>query len=254
MIDMALRLKQERQPYQVITMGAQYEGLVVLYNTLVESAGGQILNPEGTRAVFDDGAVRALEVLHRFSTAGVTSPSFTNAIEDDARLDFQSGNGAFELNWPYVYPAMQQAAPDLARNVRWARYPAVDPAEPSRVTIGGTNLAVSRYSRQPDLAFEAALCLRNAEHQLFAAIQDGVPPTIESVYDDPQMDEAYPMKATILEELQDAVVRPLTPAYQNLSTIISATLSPPSRINPPRTAATLRKQAQDALDSKGVLP
>jgi multiple sugar transport system substrate-binding protein len=254
MIDMALQLKQERQPYQVITMGAQYEGLVVLYNTLVESAGGQILNEEGTRAVFDDGAVRALEVLRRFATAGVTSPSFTNAIEDDARLDFQSGNGAFELNWPFVYPAMQEAAPDLARNVRWARYPAVDPAEPSRVTIGGTNLAVSRYSRQPDLAFEAALCLRNAEHQLFAAIEDGVPPTIESVYDDPQMDEAYPMKATILEELQDAVVRPLTPAYQNVSTVISATLSPPARINPPRTAATLRKQVQDALDSKGVLP
>ena len=53
-------------------------------------------------------------------------------MEDDARLDFQSGGGAFQLNWPYVYPAMQEGAPELARNVGLARYPGVDPGTPSR--------------------------------------------------------------------------------------------------------------------------
>ncbi len=254
MIEMAEELRAAGEPYQVITMGAQYEGLVVLYNTLVASAGGEIINPEGTEAVIDEGAVRALELLQRFATAGITSPSFENAIEDDARLEFQSGDAAFQLNWPFVYPAMQADAPDLAENVGWARYPAVDAGTPSRVTVGGYNLAVSAYSRYPEEAFEAALCLRNPEHQLFSAVNDGVPPTIESVYDEPEMAEAYPMRDTILAELQDAAVRPLTPAYQNVSTVTSVILSPPAGIEPPQTAQELRDQIGDALKSLGVLP
>jgi multiple sugar transport system substrate-binding protein len=250
----AQRLKREGRTYRVITMGAQYEGLVVLYNTIVASARGSILNDDGTRAVFDAAAVRGLDVLQRFATAGVTSPSFTNAREDDARLDFQAGNGAFQLNWPYVYPAMLRDAPDLAANVRWSRYPAVDRGVPSRVTIGGYNLAVSTYSRHPEEAFDAALCLRNAEHQKFSAINDGVPPTIESIYGDPEIAEAYPMKDVILAELRDAANRPLTPAYQNVSTVISATLSPPSAISPQDTADRLRSSVQAALESMGVLP
>jgi multiple sugar transport system substrate-binding protein len=235
-------------------MGAEYEGLVVLYNTLTASAGGEIVNEEGTEAVFDEGAVRALAVLQRFATAGVTSPSFTNAMEDDARLQFQSGEAAYQLNWPFVYPALQEDAPELAENVGWARYPAVDAGTPSRVTIGGYNLAVSAYSRHPEEAFEAALCLRDPEHQLFSAVNDGVPPTIESVYDDPEMAEAYPMRDEILTELREASNRPLTPAYQNVSTVISTTLSPPSAIEPEQTADRLRQQVQRALESRGVLP
>jgi multiple sugar transport system substrate-binding protein len=254
MIDAAVRLREQGQPYQIITMGAQYEGLVVLYNTITVSAGGEILNQAGTEAVFDAGAVRALELLHRLATAGVTSPSFTNAMEDDARLEFESGSGAFQLNWPFVYPAMQEGAPELARTVTWARYPGVEPGVPSRVTIGGYNLAVSAYSRYPEEAFEAALCLRDAEHQKFSAINDGVPPTIERVYADPEVVDAYPMRDVILAELRNPATRPVTPAYQNVSTVMSAILSPPSAIEPGRTARELREQVQDALESRGVLP
>jgi multiple sugar transport system substrate-binding protein len=254
MMQQAQRLKSEGKPYRIITMGAQYEGLVVLYNNLVASAGGRILNDNGTRAEFDAGAVRALQVLQQFASSGLTSPSFTNLIEDPARLEFQSGGGAFELNWPFVYPAMQEAAPDLAKNVKWARYPGIDAGTPSKVTIGGYNLAVSSYSKHPDLAFEAAMCLRSAEHQKFSAINDGVPPTIGSVYDDPEMLKAFPMKDEILAELQGSAVRPLTPAYQNVSTVVSAALSPPQDVRPQQTANELRKSVQDALESKGVLP
>ncbi|GAB2961225.1 ABC transporter substrate-binding protein [Micromonospora polyrhachis] len=254
MIAQAQQLKGQGKPYRVITMGAQYEGLVVLWNTMVASAGGQILNTEGTKVVLDDGAVKALEQLKQLATSGVTSPSFANATEDPARLEFQSGNGAFQLNWPFVYPALQEADPELAAKVKWARYPGVDENTPSRATIGGSNLAVSAFSRHPAESFEAAKCLRNAENQKISAVKGGTPPTLESVYADPEMDEAYPMKETILAELKDAATRPLTPAYQNISTVISAELSPPSAIEPDRTAKDLRRSIADALESKGVLP
>lgn len=81
-----------------------------------------------------------------------------------------------------------------------------------------------------------------------------MPPTIETIYDGPELAEAYPMKDTILAELRDAAIRPRTPAYQNVSTVISAILSPPSAIEPRHTASALRDAIDGALDSQGVLP
>ncbi|MFY1594905.1 ABC transporter substrate-binding protein [Micromonospora sp. WMMD737] len=254
MISTAQELKQQGKPHQVLTMGAQYEGLVVLYNTLAESAGGKILSDDGKQAVMDEGTVRALEQLQRFATSGVTSPSFSNATEDPVRLEFQSGDGAFQVNWPFVYPALQEADPELAKKVGWARVPGIDENTPSKVTIGGINMAVSAYSKHPEESFEAARCIRNEKNQKFSAVNDGVPPTIEKVYADPEMAEAYPMRDTILEELKEPAVRPLTPAYQSISTVMSAILSPPSAIRPEQTADELRDAIADALESKGVLP
>jgi multiple sugar transport system substrate-binding protein len=239
-------------PGLVQATGKQYEGLVVLYNTLVASAGGRIIDDGGARAVVDDGAVRALEVLKGFATSDVVDPSFSNAAEDDARLNMEEGKAAFMLNWPYVYAAAQ-AKPDFAKNLKWAPYPSVD-GGPAGVTVGGINYAVSAFTRHSEQSFDAVTCLRNAEHQKFAAINDGVPPTIEAVYDDPEMAEPYPMKDAILETLKNASARPRTPAYQNVSTVISTILSPPADIDPQRTADRLRTELQDALDSKGVLP
>ncbi len=256
MMDQARQLKSEGKPYKILFTGAQYEGLVVTYNTLVASYGGQILSEDGQSVVMDEGAVDALRLLQEVASSGLTDASLTNAQEQQVQQAFESedSEAAFELNWPYVYAAMQAANPERAEHFKWARYPGVD--GPARVTIGGYNLAVSAYSQHKPQAFEAALCLRSAESQRFSAVNDGVPPTIESVYDgsDQEFVEAYPMWETILEELRDAAVRPLTPVYQNLSTITSKVLSPPQDINPEETAAELREQLQKALESKGVLP
>ncbi|WP_116045278.1 ABC transporter substrate-binding protein [Amycolatopsis palatopharyngis] len=270
MITEAQRLKAEGKPYQIVFTGAQYEGLVVVFNTLVESAGGRILSEDGQSVVLDEGAVRALELLRRVSTSGVTNPSLTNQKEDEVRRAFQDGEAAFELNWPFVYPSfVQEMPPEDVAHFKWARYPSVVPGMPSRVTIGGYDLAVSAYSQHKPEAFEAALCLRSPESQKFSALKDGVPPSIETVYTDPEpldpslpadpeenptMVDQYPMKDTILEALKDAAVRPLTPAYQNLSTVMAEILSPPSAIDPQATAEELREQLTAALNSQGVIP
>lgn len=269
MITMSQRLKRAGAPHRILFTGAQYEGLVVLYNSLVASAEGRILSEEGDSVVMDSGAVAALGVLRTVATAGVTDPSLTAQREDDIRRAFQRGEGAFQINWPFVYAAYARDRPRTLPRLGWARLPAVYAGGPSRATIGGANLAVSAYSRHKPQAFEAALCLRSARSQKLSAVLDGVPPTIASVYSDstpldpaqpvdartnPSMATAYPMADTILAALRSAAVRPLTPAYQNLSTVVAKVLSPPARIVPRVTAQRLRERLADALASKGVLP
>ncbi|WP_086860077.1 ABC transporter substrate-binding protein, partial [Amycolatopsis lexingtonensis] len=257
LITQAQQLKAAGKPYQVVFTGAQYEGLVVFYNTLVASAGGHILSDDGRSVVMDDGAVRALELLKRLTTAGVTDPSLTNQKEDDVRQAFQRGHAATELNWPFVYASYAKEKPQELAHFKWTRYPSVTPGQPSRVTIGGFNLAVSTYSRHKPEAFEAALCLRNTASQKYQALVDGIPPSIASIYRDtspldaakpadakenPTMAQQYPMKDDIQAALTDAAVRPLTPAYQNLSTVMSKVLSPPAEIDVQATAQELRER------------
>ncbi|KAA2264061.1 ABC transporter substrate-binding protein [Solihabitans fulvus] len=268
----AKQLKDQGKPNQILMTGAQYEGLVVQYNTITASAGGNILSPDGTKAVLDAGAVKGLQVLHDFANSGLASPSLSNSFEGQVQLGFQAGNAAFELNWPYVYAAMndpKKGNPEIAKHFKWTRYPGVNPGEPSKATIGGYDLAISSYSTHKPEAFDAALCLRSQESQKYSALCDGVPPTIDSIYQDttdiapcdpaksqdrPNMAGAYPMKDTILDALKTAAVRPITPAYQNVSTVMATILSPPASIDPQATADRLRKELQDAIESKGVLP
>ncbi|RJQ79593.1 ABC transporter substrate-binding protein [Amycolatopsis panacis] len=268
MMRMSQQLKGAHKPYSIVFTGAQYEGLVVVYNTLVESLGGHILSDDGKSVVMDEGAVQALQLLKQVTSSGITDPSLTNQKEDDVRRSFQRGDAAFELNWPFVYASYAEEQPQDLAHFKWAVYPEAKPGTPARTTIGGYDLAVSSLSKHKPEAYAAALCLRSAENQKYSAINDGVPPTIESVYhddrpldpgkpasaDNPNMAVKYPMRETILDALRTAALRPLSPAYQNASTVMSKVLSPPSEIDPRATADKLREQLDDALQSKGVIP
>ncbi|MDT0393219.1 MULTISPECIES: ABC transporter substrate-binding protein [Streptomyces] len=254
MIDMSRDLARRGEPHYVEIQGAQYEGLTVWFNSLINSAGGTILNPSATEPSLGPPAVRAATVMRELANSPAADPSLPNQMEDQNRLAMESGTAAFEINYPFVYPSMKANNPALFKNFRWAPYPRVDAGRPARPTIGGIDLAVSAYSRHPDLAFEAALCLRDRENQLTAALDGGLPPTLRALYDEPAFKKAYPFSQEVLAGLESASVRPLTPAYQNVSIAVSHALSPPSGINPKSAVGTIREQIDQALRSEGVIP
>jgi multiple sugar transport system substrate-binding protein len=226
----------------------QYEGYMVWFNTLVESAGGQILEENGDVALGPP-AVEAAGVIERLANSPAAPPALSNSDEDSARLAFQSGDSTFMLNYPFVFPSAKEEAPEVFENMGAALYPRVDPNRPSEVTVGGFNLGVSEFSSKPDLAFEAAMCLRSPENQITNAATGGLPPTIEALYDTPEIREAYPGFADLIEQsLRRGVARPVTPAYSDISVTIQKTLHPPSEIEPQRTIETLRDRLQEVED------
>jgi multiple sugar transport system substrate-binding protein len=192
--------------------------------------------------------------MKKLATSVAADPSLGVQMEDANRLAMEAGTAAFELNYPFVYPSMKKNKPDLFKHFKWTLYPGVIPGRPARVTIGGIDMAISKYSPHPDLAFQAALCLRDRENQLNAAVLGGLPPTLESLYSDPAMATAYPFHADILSALQTASVRPQTPAYQSVSIVISHKVSPPASIDPPSTEQAMAAEINKALQSKLVIP
>ena len=254
MISDAEALAKQGKPHLIEIQGAQYEGTTVWFNTLVASAGGSILTPDGSKASLGAPAVTALKIMKRLATSTAADPSLPVQMEDQNRLAMESGAAVFQLNYPFVYPSMKANKPDLFKHFKWALYPRVNASEPSHVTIGGIDMAISKFSPHPDLAFQAALCLRDRQNQLNAAVKGGLPPTLESLYHDPALFPSYPFHAEILTSLQNASVRPKTPAYQNISIVISHLVSPPAGIDPVPTEQTMHTQINDALQSKGLIP
>ena len=96
--------------------------------------------------------------------------------------------------------------------------------------------------------------MRNEKNALSAALDNGDVPALATVFDNPEFIKAYPMKDVMLTELKNAVPRPISPVYQNISTIVSTTLSPPQSINPQQSADKLGTSIQAAIEGKGILP
>jgi len=254
MIAMAEQLKKEGKPHYIEIQGAQYEGNTVWFNTMVNSAGGTVLNPTATKVTLGAPAVKALSIMKQLADSPAADPSLSVQMENDNRLAMEAGTAAFQLNYPFVYPSMKADNPKMFKSFKWALYPQVIPGLPAKVTIGGIDLAVSQYSQHKALAFQAALCLRDRQNQLIGATVGGVPPTIASLYSDPKMFPDYPFHADILYALEHASVRPKTPLYQVVSIDISHLTSPPAKINPVSTEQKMSGDISNALQSKGLVP
>ena len=255
MMAMSQQLKDQDKTYGISITAAQYEGYVVNVNTLINAYGGSVVNEDATKATVNSPqTIEALTLLKKLATSGLTSKSLSNAQEPEVFADMQNDAAAFSVNWPYVLSAMRGANPEIADDLGFAPLPVINKGDPPVATLGGRNLAVSTFSRHPEEAFEAAECIRNPEHQLIIAMESGEPPTHEPIYEQAQFREQYPMYEVMLEELKNGVPRPVTPMYQNISTVMSSTLSPPADIEPEAAAEQLQANIQDAIDGKGILP
>ncbi|HYZ55500.1 MAG TPA: ABC transporter substrate-binding protein [Streptosporangiaceae bacterium] len=254
MIADAEQLAREGKPHYIEIQGAQYEGVTVWFNTLVASAGGSVLTANDEHPSLGAPAARTLQIMLQLAHSPAADPSLSVQQEDQNRLAMEGGAAAFELNYPFVYPSMQADQPQIFKHFKWAPYPRVDPGIPSHVTIGGIDLAVSRYSAHPALAQQAILCLRDRANQSLAAIKGGLPPTLMSLYTDPSFIRAFPYAAAIKASLLSASVRPKTPAYQNVSIVISHAVSPPRDINPAATLRQITGGINNALADKGLIP
>lgn len=255
MVEMAQKLKSDGQKtYQIGITGGQYEGYVVNINNFLNMYGATVVNAESTQATVNEKTVEALAMMKKVATSGVTSASLSNNQEPEIFAELQNGQSAFSINWPYVYAAMGEASPEVQKDLGFAPMPSIRPGEVPKVTLGGMNFAISQFSKHPQEAYEAAMCMRDEKHQLMHSTASGEPAVLEALYETPEMKKVYPMANEMLEELKNASPRPVTPLYQNISTIISSTLSPPGSINPQADAHELQEKIQQAIDGKGILP
>ena len=267
------------EPAAIGVQAKQYEGFMVWFNTLLESAGGSVVGEDGTTVTLNDtpehraATEKALSIIKNVATAPGADPSISQSDEGTARLGVEAGTMFAEVNYPFVLPGLKENAAaggvsfldlstvpadqqDAAVNevFRSAPFPSVNPGEPAKVTIGGFNIGVAKTTERPDEAWAAVACLTDEQNQRNNAVDGGVPPVIRSLYDDPEFQAAYPAWEGVLGSIESAAVRPVSPAYQSISILLTDALNPPQNIDPVGDVDKLADLVRQAVNSEGLIP
>jgi multiple sugar transport system substrate-binding protein len=235
------------------TVGVQankYEAYVVWINALIQGAGGDILDPSTVESGRDakvtidsEAAKEAAAVIEKLADSPAAQPDFTTSNEGTSlgAMYPEQGAGEFMTNWTFVYknyegligkpggPKDEAQFEDLG----WARYPETVAGEESRPPIGGIDIGVGAYSKHPDFAQAAAVCVTDAEAQTQLAVNEGLMPSRQSVYDSPELTEAYPPDLLTLfsESVDTGGPRPKSAFYSQISSALQSRWHSPASVD-----------------------
>ncbi|MBJ3783289.1 ABC transporter substrate-binding protein [Devosia sediminis] len=218
----AERAEGNAEMWGFLFQGNAYEGLTCNALEWVKSfGGGQIVEPDGTISINNEQAAAAIDMVAGW--VGNISPEGNLAyMEEESRGVWQLGNAVFHRNWPYAYSLGNGADSPIAGKFDVAPLPAGDgPDARSAATLGGWNVAVSKYSPDPEAATELALYLASAEVQKERALMQSNLPTIEALYDDADIAAGQPIIPAWKEIFQNAVPRPSAPTQAKYNEVSS---------------------------------
>jgi trehalose/maltose transport system substrate-binding protein len=219
-IQEAEREKGNTRLWGFVWQGRAYEGLTCnALEWLASQNGGRIVDDDGALTVSNPNAVRALELAANW-VGTITPTGVLNYAEEDARGLFQSGHAVFMRNWPYAWSLGQGSDSPVRGKVAIAPLPAGEQGTAS-AALGGWQLAVSRYSKNPAAAASLVLYLTSAAEEKRRAIAGSFNPTREALYRDPEILAANPLFSRLEPLLKSAVARPsnvLGPSYNRVST------------------------------------
>ncbi|MBB5275196.1 trehalose/maltose transport system substrate-binding protein [Rhizobium rosettiformans] len=185
-----------------------YEGLTCnALEWIKSSGGGQIVEPDGTISVNNEKAAAALDQAK--SWIGTISPPGVLAYqEEESRGVWQTGNAVFMRNWPYAYALGNGEDSAVKGKFDVTTLPVAAAGDKPSSTLGGWNLAVSKYSEEQEASIELVKFLTSTESQKRRAIEQSQLPTLQALYDDPEIAEAHPFMPQWKPIFQDAVPRP----------------------------------------------
>jgi multiple sugar transport system substrate-binding protein len=199
----------------------QYEGLICNMMELVLSNRGAFWDERRQASLIDQPAAVSAVQFVRDQVIGAIARRAVLAYEEPESLAlFTQGRAIFHRNWPYAWTVAEDAkASRVAGKVGVSELPSF-PGGNSVATLGGWQLAISRFSRQPDLAWRFVNFMTGEQIQKRIASATGRAPTRRALYEDGQLTAAMPQLKFLLTIFKHAVPRPRTPVYLPLSNVL----------------------------------
>ena len=205
-----------------VFQGNAYEGLTCdALEWVKSSGGGQIIEPDGSISINNPKAAAAIDRI-KGMVGAISPPGVLAYQEEESRGVWQTGNAVFMRNWPYAYALGNGADSKVKDKFNVVPLPAGSAGDKSAATLGGWNLAVSKYSKAPEEAIKLAMFLASPAVQKDNAIQQTHLPTIVGTYDDADVAKAQPVLVKWKDVFLNAVPRPSAPAkvkYNEVSSL-----------------------------------
>lgn len=209
-IQSAERTVGNRRMWGFVWQGRAYEGLTCdALEWIVSHGGGSIVEPDGAITINNPRAIAAIDTAAGW--IGRISPKdMLNSAEEEARGVFQSGNAVFMRNWPYAWALAQGDDSPVQGKVGVMPLPTGGQGGRHAATLGGWQLAVSRYSRKQRAAADLVMYLTSRAEQKRRAIVGAYNPTIPDLYRDQDVLQANPFLGSLYDTFVNATPRPST--------------------------------------------
>jgi trehalose/maltose transport system substrate-binding protein len=191
-----------------VFQGNAYEGLTCDALEWIASSGGGHFIDGGKATINNPKAVSILNLVR--ANIGVTTPrGVTSYQEGETHTAFINGSAAFMRNWPYAYSIAQATGSKVQGKFAVAPLPH-GPGGKSVATLGGWQLAVSKYSKHQDAAIEFVRYMTSKPVNKFDTITNSNVPATPSLVNDPQVKKVAPY----LSPATAAVPRAFRPSAQ----------------------------------------
>jgi trehalose/maltose transport system substrate-binding protein len=204
------RAAGNRDFHGFVFQGKAYEGLTCNALEWIDSyKGGTVVDAKGNVSINNANAAKALTTAASW-IGSITPQGVLNYAEEEARGVFQNGNAAFMRNWPYAWSLGNGADSRIRGNIGVAALPKGGAAGKNSATLGGWQLAVSKYSKNQAIAADLVMFMTSAESQKYRAINGSYNPTIAALYKDKDVLAANPFFGDLYDVFINAVPRPAT--------------------------------------------
>ena len=219
MVQDAERAEGNADIWGFVWQGNAYEGLTCdALEWVKSSGGGQIIEPDGTISINNPKAAAALELAATWP--GTISPEGVLAYqEEEARGVWQTGKAVFMRNWPYAYTLGNGDDSAVKGLFDVTTLPTGQGHDTSAATLGGWNVAVSKYGKNQEAAIDLAVYLAGAEAQKTRALIASNLPTVMSLYDDADIAKEQPIIPNWKNVFLQAVPRPSAPTRQDYNEV-----------------------------------
>ena len=201
-------------------------GLVDWVTGLVSAAGGKVVNSSGRNATvdLDSPAGRdAASVIAYYQESGVgRGPS------GDALKSFAGSRGGFLL--ASTSAISDPAVASIAAEMQWAPWPIIETGSASVAPLSGRGLAVSLYSPNSELAFDAIECLTSAQSMEALMVTSGHSSARSTTYDTEEINASYPMAKVTRQSVLDGASVPVSPYWSQISAGIMGSWLPLSSV------------------------
>jgi multiple sugar transport system substrate-binding protein len=206
--------------YGYAWQGSQYEGLVCDFVEVVHGYGGEVIDANNKIVINSPETLQALTEM--VSWVGTISPSaVTTYTEEPSRLTWQNGDAAFMRNWPYAYSLGNDPKQSkIAGKFDITSLPYGGSGTAGHSAIGGWNLGINAFTKNPDAAWTFIQYMLQPAAQKEGAIGATWTTTLQSVYDDPDVQSKQPLFTKLKPILQNALPRPVSARYSDVTNVI----------------------------------
>jgi multiple sugar transport system substrate-binding protein len=236
----------------IVYQGAPYEGLTCDYLELAFAAGGKVLSDDGKKSeISSPENEKALQLMVDGIKNGSAPKAVTTYMEPETDQAWRSGKYAYMRNWTYAYAADNDKKDSkVAGKYKVAPLPSFEGAGKAGI-LGGHNSVISVYTKNPGLSLKLADFIGSPEWQKVSLLKYTNAAVTTDTYSDADVKKAVPYAEQLLQALQQAKARPVSPVYPQISQAIYKNVNDAlaGRVSPKDALQKADKQITSALST-----